>query len=73
MSLVGGAAAAWPLGVHAQQARMPVIGYLSSFPPDTNKKFAEAFREGLKQSGFVEGDNVTIVVRSMPLSMIDCQ
>jgi putative ABC transport system substrate-binding protein len=71
MSLVGGAAASWPLGVHAQQARLPVIGYLSSFPPDTSKKFTEAFREGLKESGFVEGDNVTIEYRSVDAAQYD--
>lgn len=71
MGLVGSAAAAWPLGVRAQQARMPVIGYRSSFPPDTSKKFTEAFREGLKESGFVEGDNVTIEYRSVDAAQYD--
>jgi putative ABC transport system substrate-binding protein len=71
ITLVGGTAAAWPFIARAQQPAMPVIGYLSSFPPDTSKKFTEAFREGLKVSGFVEGDNVTIEYRSVDAAQYD--
>ena len=65
ITLIGGAAA-WPLAGHAQQATTPVIGYLSSFPADINPKFTQAFQQGLNDSGFVEGRNVTIECLSMP-------
>jgi hypothetical protein len=62
ISLLSGAAAGWPLPTRAQGS-MPVIGYLSSFPANTNPKFSQEFRQGLNDAGFAEGRNVTIEYR----------
>jgi ABC-type uncharacterized transport system substrate-binding protein len=63
IGLLGGAALVWPLSVEAQQAAMPVVGFLSSQSPDSYALFPAAFRQGLKESGFVDGENVTISYR----------
>ena len=64
ISLVGSAAVMWPLGARAQRPAMPVIGYLDSQSPGTFADFVlHGFRQGLKESGFVEGENVTIEYR----------
>ena len=60
---LGGAAATWPLVVHAQQPAMPVVGFLVSTSPDGFTERLRKFSQGLKEQGFVEGENVAIVYR----------
>jgi len=64
LTLLGGAATAWPLAAHAQPAnKMPVVGFLNGASAELYSKFANEFRRGLNEMGFIEGQNVVVEYR----------
>src|SRR5215472_7672555 len=63
ISLIGGGAASWPIAARAQQANTPLVGFLSTRAPEESADLVEAFRNGLKDRGFVDGQNAKIEFR----------
>ena len=63
ITLLGGVVATWPLGARAQQPAMPLVGFMNILSPEIAPHFVPAFRQGLKEHGFVEGQNLAVEYR----------
>ena len=73
ITLVGGATVGWPLVGHTQQVASPVIGFLDPRTPEVVAARLRGFRQGLKEAGYVDGENVAIVYGWVMIKSIGCR